>query len=98
MHGGRSIVGTKVPRKVFICYRQEDRQWLERLLIHLAPIESEEIIDLWSDAKIASGTLWKKQIQEAIESSRAAILLVSAEFLASTFITRYELPRLLKQA
>lgn len=97
-HGERKVVETRRSRKIFVGYAQDDRQWLERLLVHVAPLEREEIIELWSDRKVSTGTFWKQQIQEAIESSQAAIILVSAHFLASKFIARYELPRLLKQA
>lgn len=89
---------SQIPRKVFVCYCHKDKRWLECLRVHLALIESEGVIDLWSDTKIIPGAFWKQQIQEAIETSQAAIILVSPHLLASDFITEYELPRLLEQA
>jgi len=88
---------SRIPRKIFVCYSHKDRYWLECLRVHLAPIEHEGVIDLWNDTNIAPGTFWKQQIQEAIETSQAAIILVSAHLLASGFITEYELPRLLEE-
>jgi len=92
----------KIPRlaqkKVFIGYSQVDAQWLERLKIHLKPIERKGIIDFWDDTKIAAGTLWKDEILEAICTSRVAILLLSADFIASDFISEHILPRLLSRA
>jgi hypothetical protein len=85
-------------RKVFVCYCQKDKRWLEHLCIQLAPIEHEGVLEIWSDTKIELGEIWKEQIQEAIDSSQAAIILVSAHLLASKFIVEYELPRLLEQA
>ncbi len=41
---------------------------------------------------------WKKGIEKAQSEARAAILLISADFLASSFIVNNELPPLLKNA
>ncbi|QBD75912.1 TIR domain-containing protein [Ktedonosporobacter rubrisoli] len=84
--------------KVFVCYSRKDKIWLERLEPFLKPIERTGIIDLWSDTRIVAGALRQEELQEALESSRVAILLLSTDFLASDFITQYELPRLLARA
>lgn len=38
--------------KIFLSYSHNDAHWLERLQLHLKPIEREGIIDLWDDTKI----------------------------------------------
>lgn len=85
-------------RKIFISYSHKDKQWLDRLRVHLKPVEREGIIDLWDDTKITAGILWKDAIKEALETARAAVLLISADFLASDFIAEHELPTLLSRA
>jgi len=50
------------------------------------------------DRSILAGQNWRAEIRAAIEKARVAILFVSADFLASEFITNNELPPLLKLA
>ncbi|HEY7415586.1 MAG TPA: toll/interleukin-1 receptor domain-containing protein [Ktedonobacteraceae bacterium] len=85
-------------RKVFISYSHKDTRWLERLRVHLKPVEREGIIDLWDDTKIAAGILWKDAIANALETSSVAVLLISADFLASDFIAEHEMPTILARA
>lgn len=86
---------------VFISYSHKDGRWLERLHVHLKPLEqAKEInqIDIWSDRRLKVGDDWKREIEGALARANVAILLVSAHFLASDFITKVELPSLLKAA
>lgn len=84
--------------KVFISYSRQDISYLERLLVHLSPLERQGVIEIWVDKRIDVGDQWEYEIEEGLKNSRAAILLVSADFLASDFIVTNELPNLLEQA
>lgn len=84
--------------RLFISYSRKDREVLDRLLVHLRPLEREELIDAWNDTRLEAGSNWKKEVEAALERARAAILLVSADFLASDFIVNNELPPLLENA
>jgi TIR domain len=84
--------------QIFVCYSHEDAKWFKRLQVHLKPLEQQDLIELWDYAKIAVGTKWKEELQTVIQSSTMALLIVSANFLASDFIANHELPELLLRA
>lgn len=83
---------------VFVSYSHKDNAFLGRLRVHLKPLERQGLMDMWDDSRIDAGDQWKAAIEEALGRARVAILLVSADFLASEFIVENELPPLLAKA
>ena len=81
--------------RVFISYSHRDKDWLSRLQVHLKPIAKVEV---WDDSQIKPGSKWRQQIADALDGSDVAILIISADFLASGFIVTNELPPLLRSA
>jgi len=75
-----------------------DRACLDRLLVHLKPMHRSKQVVCWSDKNIRAGDKWRAEIKKSIEEADIAILLVSADFLASDFIVNNELPPLLASA
>lgn len=94
----KTVPAKKKTKSIFVSYSHTDSEYLERLKVHLKPFEKKGQIDLWVDTNIKAGEKWKEKINGALDNSVIAILLISADFLASDFIIDNELPPLLKAA
>jgi hypothetical protein len=84
--------------KIFVSYSHKDKKLFEEFNIMLAPVIRTGRISVWDDTHIAPGAEWLEDIGNALRATRVAVLLVSAYFLASEFITNREMPSLLQAA
>lgn len=87
-----------VNKMLFISYSHQDVQWLNELKKWIRPLEMHDIVTIWDDRKIKAGDNWRKEIEKALSEAKAAILLISVDFLNSDFIANNELPKLLDAA
>ncbi len=81
-------------KKIFISYSHKDENWKEHVVTHLSALPD---IKPWDDRRIAGGKDWFIEITDSLDAADMAILLVSADFLASKFIKKEEIPRLLQR-
>jgi hypothetical protein len=64
----------------------------------LAPLMRTGTFEFWWDGEIKAGESWQEEIDRAMASAEIAVLLVSAPFLDSKFITDVEMPYFLEAA
>src|SRR5262245_20387377 len=69
--------------------------WKDRLLTQLGVLQQHSILELWHDRRIGAGADWYQDICKAMEAAHIAVLLISADFLTSSFILQEEVSRLL---
>jgi len=81
---------------IFISYSHKDVKWLNEIKTHLSILQHNYNLIIWDDTKIKVGSNWKEEILQSIKRCKVAILLVSSNFLASEFVLKEELPRILK--
>jgi hypothetical protein len=82
---------------VFISYAHRDRDYVDRLLIHLSPLSMRGLITTYDDTKIEVGGDWKNELERTIGAATVAILVVSPDYLASEFINNVQVPSLLER-
>jgi len=88
-------------KKIFISYAhaaEENTGWVSRIQTHLHGLTHSSDFEVWADTKIEPAQRWREQIEQAIKDTRIAILVLTADFLASKFIRDAELPPLLEAA
>lgn len=85
------------PLKVFISYSHKDEKFKDELVTMLAALQRRGVIDTWQDRRIEAGDEWNTSIQDALNDCDLALLLVSADYLASRFIQEEEQPKLLQR-
>ena len=97
VEGYRRMVTFNSPRfwrsrdQVFISYAHDDREWLDKIQVHLKPHVRYGQLRVWADSEISAGTRWQPEIQNALEATKVAVLMVTPAFLASDFIADEEL-------
>ena len=80
---------------VFISYSHKDEVWKDRLRPHLVVLEQVGHITVWDDRSIDVGATWFPEIERVIAEAAVTVCLVSADYLASDFVAKEEVPVLL---
>ncbi|HXI23151.1 MAG TPA: toll/interleukin-1 receptor domain-containing protein [Pyrinomonadaceae bacterium] len=83
--------------EVFISYSHKDEGLKERLVTHLASLQSQGVITTWHGRLIKPGEDWSTTIDEHLNSATVILLLVSADFIASAYCNGVEVKRALER-
>jgi pimeloyl-ACP methyl ester carboxylesterase len=78
-------------KRVFISYAPEDLAFRDALIAHLHVLCTAGIIEKWHDGEIHPGEGWRSAIERELQAADIIVLLVSADFLASTACQELEL-------
>ena len=82
--------------EIFVCYSRKDSEVLKDLEPILKRLKDHKNIDYFIDTRnIEIGSEWDKEIQQSIERSTIAIILLSGNLLNSTYATMREIPLLI---
>ena len=84
--------------EAFISYSHKDDGVRAALENQLKILQYVGVLGAWSDQRIVPGSNWQDQIDSAVDRADIIILLVSADFLASTFCRDIEMNRAIKRA
>lgn len=66
---------------VFVSYSREDSEWRRKFVKMLTPSVRRRRLEVWSDDRVLAGEEWSSALGNAIGRTRAALLLVSPDFL-----------------
>jgi hypothetical protein len=81
--------------ELFYSYAHEDEPLREALEAHLSVLRRERVITAWHDRMIEPGSDWDGRIDEHINSAGIILLLVSADFINSSYCFDVEARRAL---
>ncbi len=83
--------------EVFISYSSKDQALRDELEKHLAVLEREGQITIWSDSEISAGSNWATEIQTHLNTARMILLLVSPDYVGSDWAYGLEMKRALER-
>ncbi len=82
---------------IFFCYAHEDEALLNKLKLHLRPLQRQGLIDVWHDRDISAGTEWEQEIKKHLNAAKIILLLVSPDFMDSDYCYSIEMRRALER-
>lgn len=86
-----------MPVKIFFCYAHEDEELLDKLKVHLRPLQRQGLINVWHDRDISAGTVWEREISQYLNTAQIILLLISPDFMNSDYCYSIEMKRALER-
>jgi TIR domain len=85
------------PIEVFFSYAHRDETLRDELAKHLSLLQHQKVIAGWYDRHIPAGTEWAGAIDTHLENAQIILLLISADFMASTYCYGIEMQRAMER-
>lgn len=82
---------------VFFSYSHKDEALRDQLETHLALLKNQGLIDAWYDRRIVAGSDVDDSIFEKLETADIILLLVSSDFLSSSYCYSREMQRAMER-
>lgn len=83
--------------KVFFSYSHKDESLRDQLETHLAMLKNQGLIESWHDRRIILGSELDESIFSELEDADVILLLISSDFLASTYCFSKEMHRAMER-
>lgn len=71
--------------EIVFCYSHKDETLRDELEKHLSILNRSGVLSAWHDRRISGGTEWDPNIDEHLRRADIILLLVSADFIASSY-------------
>lgn len=97
LEGNRRRDAPVIPLDLFYSYAHKDEELRDEMATHLILFERQGLIKQWHDRRIQAGEEWKGEIDEHIERADVILLMVSSDFIASSYCYDIELSRALER-
>jgi internalin A len=77
--------------RVFVSYSHDDYRDCDQMKLRLARLANEGLVSYWHDGQIRAGEEWDRIIRRELADADVVVLLLSAGFFASGYITGVEM-------
>lgn len=82
---------------IFFSYSHKDEALRDELEKHLALLKNQGVIDVWHDRRIVAGDELDESIFTQLESADIILLLISADFMSSSYCFSREMKRAMER-
>ncbi|HEV2761567.1 MAG TPA: COR domain-containing protein, partial [Pyrinomonadaceae bacterium] len=83
--------------RIFYSYSRKDEWLRNELETHLTPLRYQGLIESWYDGDIEAGREWDREIGENLERAQVILLLVSADYVSSSYVWEKEIKRAMER-
>lgn len=85
------------PLRFFVSYAHKDESFKDELVSFMAPLRRSGAIASWDDRQIPIGGEWDKQIKSEMNKADVILLLISSDFMNSSYCNDVEVVRAMER-